>query len=121
MAEESVFLVTEVWLLPGQFELLKDYRKRTLDVLSPYRPEFVFHNHGFEWVSDDNEGSIPTGMEVLRFDNEADARAAIADLSTPELKAMERRVFSRVRSYFSRYAPSEGGRWARNRSKGQSI
>lgn len=72
--------------------------------MEKYRPEYIFHSHAFEWVYGGNEGDFPTGIEVIKFENEETARAALAELDTEKLKGMEKEVFSRVRCYFSRYA-----------------
>lgn len=108
MSEDSVFLVAEVWMIPGSFEKFKNYRKQINDILEKYRPEYIFHNHAFEWVRGGNGENYPTGIEVIRFENETIARAALAELTANELKDIEKEVFSRVRCYFSRYAPPEG-------------
>ena len=107
ITNESVFLITEGWIIPGMFEEFKKYRIKVLDILKKYEPEFVFFSHAFEPVFGDDEEPLPTGMEVLGFDNEATARAAIAELSALEVKDEEQKVFSRVRSYLSRAAPPE--------------
>lgn len=108
MTEESVFLVTELWMIPGSFRRFKTYRMMVNDILEKYKPEYIFHNHAFDWVFGGNEGIYPTGIEIIRFKDEQTARAAIAALSKKEIKEMEKKVFSRVRSYISRYAPPDG-------------
>ncbi len=95
-------------MMPGAFQRFKNYRMRVLSVLEKYNPKYIFHNHAFEWVFGGNEESCPTGIEIIRFKNEATARAAVAELEGNEIKEMEKEVFSRVRCYFSRYAPPTG-------------
>ena len=104
MKEESVFLVIELWIIPGSFTKLKDYKKKINAILEKYRPEYIFHNHAFEWVFGGDEEDLPTGIEAIKFENEETARAALAELATKEIKDMEKEIFSRVRCYFSRYA-----------------
>ena len=104
MNDDTVFLVSELWVVPDSFQKLKTYRKITNDILEPHKPEYIFHNHAFEWVYGGEGESFPTGIEVVKFENETVARSAIAALDTSELKNMQAEVFSRVRCYFSRYA-----------------
>lgn len=78
------------------------------DVLEKYKPEYIFHSHAFEWVFGGNDDVYPTGIEVIRFEDEKIARAAMAELARAEIKDMEKEVFNRVRCYFSRYAPPNG-------------
>lgn len=107
MTENSVFLITEAWMIPGSFEKYRHYKMHVNEILEKYKPDYPFHNHAFEWVFGGNDEILPSGIGVIRFENEALARAAIAELSSKEIKEMEKQVFSRVRSYFSRYAPPE--------------
>ena len=108
MDDNSVYLVTELWVLPNAFAQLKNYRKRMNNILEEFKPETIFHNHAFEWVYGGEGESYPTGIEIVKFENEEIARRAIAALDTVELRAMENAVFSRVRCYLSRYALPEG-------------
>lgn len=108
MTDHSVFIVTEIWIIPGSFEKLKSYRKKINRILEPFKPEIIFHNHAFEWVVGDNSEHYPTGIEVIKFENEETARAALAELATKEIKGLEKEVFSRIRCYFSRYEFPEG-------------
>lgn len=104
MDDEAVFLVTELWVVPNTFSQLREYRKKVNDILEIYEPEYVFHNHAFEWVSGGEGENYPTGIEVTKFKNEVRAREAIAALDDAALKSEQSRVFSRVRCYLSRYA-----------------
>lgn len=108
MTEEPVFLVTEVWLIPGAFGRFKDYRMEVNSILEKYGPQYIFYNHAFEWMFDGDEGTLPTGIEIVGFENEETARAALSELGRTEIKDMEKRVFSRVRCYLSRYAAPDG-------------
>jgi len=107
MTEESVFLITEAWAIPGTFEKFKVYRQTITEALARYRPDYVFYNHAFEWIENIDGEELPTGMEVMRFDNIELARSALAAISSDELKRMEKEVFEKVRCYLSRYAPPE--------------
>ena len=107
MTEESVFLITEAWAIPGTFEKYKVYRQAITTALAQYRPDYVFHNHAFEWIENSNNEELPVGMEVVRFDDIELARSALAAISTDELKRMEKEVFKKARCYLSRYAPPE--------------
>jgi uncharacterized protein (DUF1330 family) len=104
MDDNSVYLVTELWVLPNTFEELKTYRRIVNEILEEYRPEYIFHTHAFEWVYGGEGESYPTGIEVVKFENEEVARSAIAAIDTPELKIMESKAFERVRCYMSRHA-----------------
>ena len=73
-------------------------------ILEKYNPEYIFHNHAFEWVYGGESKSHPTGIEIIKFENEKIARSAIAALDTAEIKEMENKVFGQVRCYLSRYA-----------------
>lgn len=108
MDKNSVYLVTEVWVLPGAFPKLKEYRKKMNDILESYNPEYIFHNHAFEWVYGGEGEDYPTGLEVIKFNSEEAARSAIAALNVIEMKEMENQVFSRVRCYLSRHALPDG-------------
>lgn len=108
MTEESVFLITEAWMIPGSFSQFKKYRMTVNNILEKYKPEYIFHNHAFEWVFGGSGEIYPTAIEIIRFKDEKTARAAMAELSNKEIKDMEKEVFSRVRCYFSRYAPPDG-------------
>jgi len=107
MTEESVFVITEAWAIPGTFDKYKAYRQAINEAFARYHPEYIFHNHAFEWIDNSNREELPTGMEVVRFDNIELARSALADISTEALKRMEKEVFKKVRCYLSRYAPPE--------------
>jgi hypothetical protein len=88
--------------------MLKKYRLKVNDILDKYSPEYVYHGHAFEWVSDDNGEELPSGIEVIKFNNEQIARKAIKELDRKEIKDMEVKIFSRIRCYLSRFAfPNE--------------
>ena len=99
--EEPVFLVTELWTIPGTFELFKQYRMKVLRILEPFSPEYVFYSHPFEWVSSNDDANFPSGMEVCRFKNEGTARAALTALEESGIRNEEKSVFSKVRAYLS--------------------
>lgn len=105
--DEEVFLVVEVWLIPGRFDDFKRYRPRQVDLLLQHGAEYVYHGHPFEWVDSPDDSDLPTGIEVLRFPNEAAARAALALMDDADLRAEHAKVFRRVRMYLSRYAAGE--------------
>jgi len=104
MIDEQVYVVTELWVLPNIFTQLKIYRKKSNTLLTPFNPEYIFHNHAFEWIVSHDDEQLPSGIEIVKFENERVARAAIAALSIPELKAMEQEIFARIRVYISRHA-----------------
>lgn len=118
MTEESVFMITEAWAMPGTFEKYRIYRIAIHEAFEKYHPEYIFHNHAFEWVFGGNDDELPTGIEVVRFDNIGLAKAAIADISTARMKNMEKEVFRKVRCYLSRYAPPE---WLRQEMAGNAT
>ncbi|MDH5718340.1 MAG: hypothetical protein OEZ22_11995 [Spirochaetia bacterium] len=104
MTEESVFLIVEGWLIPGEFELFKKYRMKILDILEKYNPQYLFYSHAFEWVFNDTDEEYPTGIEVIEFKDEKSAKLAISELSAKEIKEFEKKVFKKVRCYLSRLA-----------------
>jgi len=104
MIDEQVYLVTELWVLPNTFAQLKIYRKNSIELLAPFNPEYIFNNHAFEWIIGQEGEPLPSGIQIVKFENEEVARAAIAALSIPELKAMEKEIFARIRVYISRHA-----------------
>jgi hypothetical protein len=106
MREEEVFLVHECWLAAGSLEAFKEYRKKTIEILLQHGAEYAYHGHPFAWEANPGNEDVPTGIEVLRFENEAKARAALALLRAPELEAEGRKVLCKVRSYLSKYAVS---------------
>jgi uncharacterized protein (DUF1330 family) len=106
--EEEVFLVNECWLIAGCLAAFKEYRKKTIEILLQHGAEYAYHGHPFEWVSEPSGEDVPTGIEVLRFANEASARAALAALSAPELVAEGKSFLRRTRSYLSKYAVTPG-------------
>ncbi len=108
MSDDSVFLVTELWMIPGSFKKFKEYKIKVDNILEKYNPHYLFHNHPFERVFDANDETHPTGLGIIRFENENLARAAIDELSSNAVKALEKEVFYRIRSYLSRYAPPDG-------------
>ena len=89
---------------PGAFERFKTYRVQVLKILEPYSPEFIFYSHPFAWAFESGDGDFPTGMEVCRFKNETIARAAISAIENSGIRNSEKEVFSKIRSYLSRYA-----------------
>ena len=111
---EDVFLVNECWLHPGALEAFKAYRKKTIEILLQHGAEFVYHGHPFAWASEPTDDDVPTGIEILRFDDEGKARAALTALHAPALAAEGEKVFRKIRSYLSAYAmtPSQRTRIA---------
>lgn len=101
MSDNAVSLLTELWILPGSFQKLKQYRRKLNAILDKYHPEIVFHNHAFEWLAGEAEGDFPSGTEIVKFDNEHLARTAVAEYAASELKPLEKEIFSRIRCYFA--------------------
>jgi len=101
---ENVFLITELWSIPGTFEKFKEYRLEVLEILKPFDPEFVFYTHPFSWAYDSDEGDFPKGMEVCRFKDEQTARDAIAAIQNSGIRDREKEVFHKIRSYIGRFA-----------------
>jgi uncharacterized protein (DUF1330 family) len=91
-------------LIAGCLEAFKEYRKKTIEILLQHGAEYSYHGHPFEWVSEPSGEDVPTGIEVLRFANEATARAALTALGAPKLVAEGKGVLRRTRSYLSKYA-----------------
>ncbi len=107
MNDDTVFLVTEVWYKPGSFTLFQAYRKEVIALLENYHPEYIHYNHPFQWVYNPDGQDFPTGMEIMKFRNIELAREAINALNDPVLKTKEKDIFSKVRSYLSKFAPPE--------------
>lgn len=108
MEKQPVYLVTEVWVLPGAFPQLKEYRKIMNSILESFNPEYIFHSQAFEWVYGSEGEDYPTAIEVLKFMSEDAAHSAIAALDVAKMKKLENQVFSRVRCYLSRHAFPDG-------------
>jgi hypothetical protein len=104
MRDEEVFLVNECWLVSGTLDAFKEYRKKTIEALLQHGAEYAYHGHPFAWISNPADEDVPTGIEVLRFENEEKARAALTLLAAPELVAEGKKVLRKVRSYLSKYA-----------------
>lgn len=104
MTDNSVFMVSKIWLKPEMFEQFKIYRGKTLDILLRYNTEYIYHGHPFEWISGADFDRPPTGIEIFHFTDEDTARKALAELNDPSLKHDESLIFCKVRSYLSRYA-----------------
>ncbi len=100
--EEAVFMVSEVWLVPTRLDHFRRYMARVTELLRQHGVEYAYHGHPFEWVSDPAGDELPTGIQVLKFQSEAQARAAMALLGDPELSAEGRQVFKKTRTYLSR-------------------
>lgn len=107
MTDNNVFLFTEIWLKPGAVSELKAYRKRVLELLEEFEPEFIFHNHPYEWVLEPGEDDLPTGMDIIKFRSENIAKQAISKINAVEIKKQEQKIFYKIRSYLGRYAPKE--------------
>ena len=102
--DDTVDLVTEVWLKPGGSELLKASRPHMLDIFEHYGLEYVYHGHPFAWVFENEHTPLPTGIEIFRCASESIAKEAIHALETAGLLDKTSAMFSRVRCYLSRYA-----------------
>lgn len=106
IGQDSVFLVSEVWLKPGAFDYLKSYRIQVIKVIEQFQAEYIYYGHPFEWIFNTDENEYPTGMEIVQFPSEETARKAIKLLSSEELLKSQKNIFSKVRCYLSRYAPT---------------
>ena len=106
--DDSIFLVTEIWVLPNSFSKLKIYRSKSIELLAPFNPVYIFHNHAIDWVYGGDNEQLPSGIEIVKFESEHVANTAVAALAISELKPMEKEIFTRIRSYFSKYAFPEG-------------
>ena len=103
MTDESVFLVSEVWLDPGKFEEFKAYRIKVLDLLEKFNPDFVYNGHAFEWALGKDNGELPTGIEVCRFETEEMAKRALEAIEKSGLLNESNMLFNKVRCYLARY------------------
>ena len=103
MTNESIFLISELWLNQVKFEEFKAYRIRLLDILEKYNPEYVYHGHPFEWVLETDDGDVPTGIEVLRFETEVVARQALNAIMESGIMNEGRMIFKKIRCYLSKY------------------
>ncbi len=110
MTEDSVFLISEIWLDPEMFGRFTAYRQKTMDILIRYNAEYVYHGHPFEWFRNPDAERCPTGIEIFHFKNEDDARKALEELNQSSLRKEEAGIFYKVRSYLSRYAISQSWR-----------
>jgi hypothetical protein len=109
MTDESVFIVFEIWLNPGNFSDFKVYRQKTMDILIKYNAEYIYHGHPFEWVNNPDNDMLPTGIEIFHFRNIEDAQNVLKEINNPSLKADELKIFDKIRCYISKYAIS--GKW----------
>jgi hypothetical protein len=110
MTDNSIFLISEIWLKADKFEHFKIYRQKTMDILMKYDAEYVYHGHPFEWFRNQDEEECPTGIEVFHFRNEENIRKALEQLNDPALREEESAIFNKVRSYISRYEISKNWR-----------
>jgi len=108
MTEESVFLISEIWLNPNKFEEFKTYRISMLDLLEKFNPEFIYHGHPFAWVSGASNEGLPTGIEICRFETEEVAKQALETLEKSGLSGEGAGLVEKKRSYLARYARSVG-------------
>jgi hypothetical protein len=106
--DEEVFLVSEVWLNPGCADDFKRYLIRVRELLDRHGAECVYHGHPFDWAPSAVDGDLPTGIEVLRFQSEGKARAALDLLADTELVAERTRTLLRARTYLSKYSAGQG-------------
>ena len=97
MTNESIFMITEIWLNPTKFEEYKSYRTKFLDRLEKYNPEYVYHGHPFIWIFESGDGEVPTGIEVLRFETEEVAQQAIDDIKGSGLLGEGYMIFNKTR------------------------
>jgi uncharacterized protein (DUF1330 family) len=104
IVEEAVFLVSEVWLNPGSPDDYRRHLGKVTEILRRHGAEYVYHGHPFEWVTSPTDDDLPTGMQVVKFEDEARARAVVALLGDPELRAESAKVFRRTRTYLCKYA-----------------
>jgi hypothetical protein len=107
MTENSIFLISEIWLNSDKFEDFKIYRQKTIEILIKYNAEYIYHGHPFEWSRNQDGEKCPTGIEIFHFSNEEDIRKALEELNDSALKEEEAKIFNKVRSYLSKYAISK--------------
>jgi hypothetical protein len=100
--QEEVCIVTEVWLAAGSVGHFRRHLTRVTELLRQHGVEYAYFGHPFEWVSDPTEDELPTGIQVLRFNGEARARAVVALLRDPQFRAESQQVFRKTRTYLSR-------------------
>lgn len=105
IADEPVFLVSEVWLDPGKIEDFKSYRIKFLDLIDKFDPVFFYYGHPFEWALNVDEGMLPTGIEIWQFQTEKTAKNALDLVIKTGLLEDGKRIFSKVRCYLARQAP----------------
>jgi hypothetical protein len=108
MDDNSIFLVSEIWLKPEKFDDFKVYRQITIDILIKYNAEYIYHGHAFEWVRNPDDEIHPTGIEIFHFPDKENAIKALQELNNSSLKEKESKIFNKVRSYLSRYAIPTG-------------
>jgi uncharacterized protein (DUF1330 family) len=106
--QDKVFLVSEVWLKPGTFDCLKHYRIRIIEILERFEAEYIYYGHPFDWVFKADGSDYPTGIEIIQFPSGEIARKVIKIISSDDLLKLQNDIFSKVRSYLSRYAPPIG-------------
>jgi len=64
--------------------------------------ELVYHGHPYESVSTTTEDDLPTGVQVVKFESDASARAFLALLGDSELAAERDKALSGSRTYLSK-------------------
>jgi hypothetical protein len=103
MTNESIFLITEIWLSQSKFEEFKSYRIRLLELIEKYKPEYVYHGHPFSWALETDDGAVPTGIEVLRFETEEVAKQALNAIKESGLLNERNKILEKSRCYLSKY------------------
>jgi len=101
--ENPVFLVLELTVRRAGFSRLKEYKKQINETLSPFNPEYVLNVHAYEWVDVTENESLPTGLQIIRFENEGLAQRAIEALNKVKDEKLERELFTKKRCYLSRH------------------
>ncbi len=100
--DEEVYLVSEIWIRPGCLEEFRHYLARMTGLMHQHGAEFVYHGHPYESVSNPAGDALPTGVQVVKFESEAEAHTFLSLLDEPELKAERGRALDKSRTYLSK-------------------
>lgn len=102
MSDESTYLVWEIWLNPTKTEEFKVYRIRFFNLFEKFKPEYIFHGHPFTWTLETNEGELPSGIEVWRFETKEMANRALEAIETSGLLREGKMILEKSRCYLAR-------------------
>ena len=104
MSEEATFLIMEVWLDLSRLEDFKAYRVRLFDLVDKFKFEYAYHGHPFAWALNTDDGEVPTGIEIWRFESEAAARETLSAIEKSGLLEEGKKVLKKSRCYLAKYA-----------------